>query len=580
MASSKFHIKTPIIRGRMALGGDNNTPSAARKITVEAQREDIVAAATPPPVDPELEPFNVSAQIIKKLSAQMYRSPANALKEMVSNSFDAEAHQVRIGTNPMLDKITVIDDGEGMTADEFIHKMQNIAAEAKRKEIGETTEGGRPVIGKLGVGLLAVGQMSNKLTVMSKPKGGTDGFLAKVDLSKFFREDAATRRVDEIESAIRLWRLKDMGGAKTSFTAIILEDMRQTFKDEFLFNRPNFIEGFRFDKLDPKSFEKFVKFYMERRGEGKVPALDEMIWELGTIAPVQYMEGGPIHGSKEKHPILARIGKRLESYNFHVYVNDVEIRKPVFFPNEDRAKEEGSDWKVYEFEFDEKVGNRTIRGEGYFYHQAFRIMPPGLRGILPRIRGVGIGDYDRTLFAIPAVLGPVAIAQTSGEVYVDEGLEEALNIDRNSFDRIDPGYQKVRDLVLAQLQVTPPESASILTDIRQRQKRRRQKSKLVKTERFYESVSGVLKEAGYPGWSLKRFKSARVPPVEVDPARKTIGLYNSDLYPKKNIESMSEAWKTIVLILIMRDVAHHLASPWSKEAEDDVFYRLLTAVLG
>lgn len=559
-------------------------PPAPKRISIASGLGDILQAATPPQrVEPERESFGVSAQIIRKLSQQMYRSPANALKELISNAFDADADAVRIEATQRLDKITVIDSGKGMQADEFVSRMKSIAAEMKRKKEGQTTAKRRPMIGKLGVGLLAVGQICSKVSVISKEKGTTEGFLAKIDLEKFFKEEAAGQQVSDIESAIRLWKMAGIGATKESFTAIVLEDMRPTFLSEFLFNRPNFREGFVFDPEDKNSFEKFIAFCLQKKLNGERPAaFDDMVWELGLIAPVAYLDGGPIRGSKKKHPILDRIVARLAGWDFHVYVNDVEIRKPILFPNEPDAKEEGDDWNLYEFEFDEKADDdRTIKAEGYFYHQVFRIMPPELRGVLPRIREVGIGSYDRTLFGIPQVLGPVIMAQSSGEVYISEGLEQALNIDRNSFDMIDSGYQKLRELVLNELQPATPEGQegpSILQDVRRRQKARRKRKKVAKATKFYASVTDVLKDEGYPGWSVQRFKSKRVAPVQVDADKKRIAIYDSDLFPQ-NVEAMSEDWRNILMVLIMRDVAHHLASPWSKQAEDDIFYRLLGSAL-
>ena len=44
-------------------------------------------------------PIEVSAKFIADISAGIYRTPANAFKELVSNSFDADATKVIITTD-------------------------------------------------------------------------------------------------------------------------------------------------------------------------------------------------------------------------------------------------------------------------------------------------------------------------------------------------------------------------------------------------------------------------------------------------------------------------------------------------
>ena len=44
--------------------------------------------------EPNMEKINVSAKIIADISSGIYRTPANALKELISNSFDADATSV------------------------------------------------------------------------------------------------------------------------------------------------------------------------------------------------------------------------------------------------------------------------------------------------------------------------------------------------------------------------------------------------------------------------------------------------------------------------------------------------------
>jgi DNA mismatch repair ATPase MutL len=90
--------------------------------------------------------INVSAKVISDLSSGIYRSPANALKELISNAFDADADNVVIRTNrPFYKTITYYDDGNGMSQEDFKWTMSHIGGSRKR-EGGEIlfTKKGRP----------------------------------------------------------------------------------------------------------------------------------------------------------------------------------------------------------------------------------------------------------------------------------------------------------------------------------------------------------------------------------------------------------------------------------------------------
>lgn len=65
----------------------------------------------------------ISNRIIQLFSEGLYSSPNKAVEELVSNSFDAGAKNVHVILSPDLRDpdatIVVIDDGEGMDADEL-----------------------------------------------------------------------------------------------------------------------------------------------------------------------------------------------------------------------------------------------------------------------------------------------------------------------------------------------------------------------------------------------------------------------------------------------------------------------------
>src|SRR5439155_15354974 len=84
-------------------------------------------------------------------------------------------------------------------------------------------------------------------------------------------------------------------------------------------------------------------------------------------------------------------------------------------------------------------GEKKLSIRGYLYWQKGRILPRELQGVLVRVRNVGVGQYDPTYLGYPHHEG-WKFSQMTGELYVDEGLEDALNSDRASFRESDAAF--------------------------------------------------------------------------------------------------------------------------------------------
>src|SRR6202021_3501995 len=102
------------------------------------------------------EPIVLSAKVFGHLAQGLYRTPAGAIKELVSNSFDADATLVRIHTGfPRFETFSCEANGTGMSEDEF-RRLMNRGIGSSYKRISpatETEEYKRPLIGRLGLGL-------------------------------------------------------------------------------------------------------------------------------------------------------------------------------------------------------------------------------------------------------------------------------------------------------------------------------------------------------------------------------------------------------------------------------------------
>ncbi|NGP89188.1 ATP-binding protein [Fodinibius halophilus] len=98
-----------------------------------------------------------AGRFIDLLGQQMYGGPVPAVAELVANAWDADSKKVEIKVPENLtdDSVIVVkDNGRGMTFEELNKFYLNVGYE-RRKKRGEKTEGGRPVMGRKGIGKLA-----------------------------------------------------------------------------------------------------------------------------------------------------------------------------------------------------------------------------------------------------------------------------------------------------------------------------------------------------------------------------------------------------------------------------------------
>src|SRR6266496_6203594 len=115
--------------------------------------------------------FEISLSVLDHLGRHLYRSFATVLGEAISNAWDADSRNVRIYLDKKQNGFWIKDDGDGMTANDFQNKFLKIGY-SKRK--GGTTHSdlGRPFIGRKGIGKLALLSCAERISVISKTKGG------------------------------------------------------------------------------------------------------------------------------------------------------------------------------------------------------------------------------------------------------------------------------------------------------------------------------------------------------------------------------------------------------------------------
>jgi hypothetical protein len=142
--------------------------------------------------NPVATTLTTNERVLARITDGIYRQPASALRELISNAYDADAREVAILTDaPRFSSIVVRDDGFGLSPATLAHLIKNIGGSAKRTHEGAKLEvtssdpnrspGGRRLIGKLGIGMFAVSQFTRHFIIISKRKG--DKFRTVADIT-------------------------------------------------------------------------------------------------------------------------------------------------------------------------------------------------------------------------------------------------------------------------------------------------------------------------------------------------------------------------------------------------------------
>lgn len=109
---------------------------------------------------------DISYDIIRQFSAQLYTNPRKAIEELITNSYDAGAARcwVRLPKGPG-EALAVLDDGESMDL-KGIRDLWRVAhsPKAKENENAQRIENNRMQVGKFGVGKLAAFALGGRLT--------------------------------------------------------------------------------------------------------------------------------------------------------------------------------------------------------------------------------------------------------------------------------------------------------------------------------------------------------------------------------------------------------------------------------
>jgi len=199
--------------------------------------------------------FEISLSVLNHLGRNLYRSFVTVLGEAISNAWDADAKNVYININREGNSFIIKDDGIGMSKGDFQNKFLKIGY-SKRKD-GAKSAGGRPYIGRKGIGKLALLSCADKISVISKKFGGSyvGGVIDNSGLDEAITKDLTPEKykLEEVDLTV----FGEHTNNHEQGTLIYFENIKEGIKKSSDYLKKLIALYFRFSLLD-NSFNIFL----------------------------------------------------------------------------------------------------------------------------------------------------------------------------------------------------------------------------------------------------------------------------------------------------------------------------------
>jgi hypothetical protein len=405
----------------------------------------------------------VAARIIDYLSSGLYNNPAACLKELINNSYDADATQVKVFVQPDADRIIIDDNGIGMSRDEFVRNFQRIA-ETHKRDSSESTPSGRPTIGKIGIGFIAANEICDTLEIESTKAGSTEKINVAIHFDKM-RLDIGERRRQggDVAKGDYFGEVSD-AGRDEHYTRVFLTKVRGPARTLLVgASRSSGIGGLGIS-LYGLSAESISAFLAEGALSdwSDLDPYSETMMRVGLNVPVRYYDSWLPADAKRK---VERFARETGALDFVVFYDGTDLHKPIVL-----KPEAGKGHIIATFSY---TGS-AVSARGYFYAQHGVIKPRNLHGLLIRIRHAAIGEYDPSFLGFPASRSSLLQHWISAEIWAGDQLEDAMNIDRRTLRESHPAFAELQKAIhekLAEI-LAQIRSSLYLAENRQRRKQK------------------------------------------------------------------------------------------------------------
>ena len=126
--------------------------------------------------------MTLSLNVLKHLGLGLYSNVPAVLSEVVANAWDADAEHVVIDIDAQGDKITIQDDGHGMSVNDANERYLSVGYERRNQPNGaRTPRFDRPAMGRKGIGKLSLFSIARTVEVHSVKGDERHGFRMNLE---------------------------------------------------------------------------------------------------------------------------------------------------------------------------------------------------------------------------------------------------------------------------------------------------------------------------------------------------------------------------------------------------------------
>lgn len=335
--------------------------------------------------EPVTTRLKTDQRIIARVTDGIYREPAAALRELISNAYDADAKNVIIHTDaPRFEEIRIIDNGIGISRNSLAFLIEHIGGSAKRTKEGigigvvnkkdsELSPSGRKLIGKIGIGLFSISQLSHHFRIITKIEGDPYRIVADVVLKTYTEEELKNKTeeatFDTGEVTITQVSADDI---EVHGTEVVIMDLPEktinelrsmTIWEQVDFESPDLVSEpvnppiYHIGRIDSSDnniiktpanypwqkddspetkFEKLFQTNLDLVGQIKDPSLDttfdnyfKMIWKLSLSAPIDYIDSHPFDISSSTGVKVYKLGNLAKSQVEEIILSEGETIRVI-----------------------------------------------------------------------------------------------------------------------------------------------------------------------------------------------------------------------------------------------------------
>ena len=433
----------------------------------------------------------IAPNVIRELSG-VYPTFVSAFKELISNAYDADATSVNVEISPGMDKISVTDNGKGMTPFELQNDYLRVGGSTRRQ--GYKSKDGRNTIGRKGIGFLAIARYCKKIFIHSHSSRTItieenhdvcEGERNITIFSSLFARPLApyinlnSIRYDHIDLDTTTYTHNGTNicfhentpdfliGETVTIQYSINCDLIDIYAEidyDYLLNLSDEanlanLNDFCKIRILPATASKnshFTKLTLllddfttnelnssQKRGRvrniASTSGLDRFIWYLSRNTPISYN----LSSQELDKYNLSILNKPISPTPFNVKIinqgeNSFDLKRPLLGLSID------SDPETIITQQTVSINTGGLIAYGYILGFSRPIFPAELRGIAIRVKGVEIG-YPNFLNAennLPSRLRPF-LSQILGEIIVCDGLDanQAILPGREGFYEDSPQYK-------------------------------------------------------------------------------------------------------------------------------------------